>query len=180
MYLQLTTSSALKLSLEPGVSADGSVEAHLIPGLEFGFDVLGGLASANVFLRVDGSAKLGVAAQANAVITPGSPVAGSAGGCVNLDAGIAVVAGAEGSIPGIFDDEVSFDIFRRDFALFERCFGQGAQRRAVPAYAASEKMRRAMVRAVSAPETALTKRQLACPSPGAGGLLDNVLNLVRQ
>ncbi|KAJ2923649.1 hypothetical protein H1R20_g13452, partial [Candolleomyces eurysporus] len=56
----------LKLSAVPSVSANGRVEAHLIPSLNMGVNALSGAASASVFLNVDASAQMNLALQGQA------------------------------------------------------------------------------------------------------------------
>ncbi|KAJ8519111.1 hypothetical protein ONZ45_g3930 [Pleurotus djamor] len=50
--------SPLKLSVDQSISVKGSIEAHLIPRVEFGISALKGLAKATVFLDLDASATL--------------------------------------------------------------------------------------------------------------------------
>ncbi|KAJ2912664.1 hypothetical protein MD484_g7760, partial [Candolleomyces efflorescens] len=56
----------LKLSAVPSVSANGRVEAHLIPSLNMGVNALSGAAKASVFLNVDASAQMNLALQGQA------------------------------------------------------------------------------------------------------------------
>ena len=58
---------ALKLSASPGVKATGTLEAHLIPGLNIGLSALGGVVDANVFLDLDASATLTLGLETEAV-----------------------------------------------------------------------------------------------------------------
>ncbi|TFK47998.1 hypothetical protein OE88DRAFT_1738119 [Heliocybe sulcata] len=64
----------LKLSVTPDVQANVSLTAHLIPELDFGINVLSGLASATVFLDLDAYATLGMQlnAQGNVITVSGS------------------------------------------------------------------------------------------------------------
>jgi hypothetical protein len=50
------SAAALSLSVSPNVTASGSLQAHLIPALNFGLSALGGKASATVFFQLDSSA----------------------------------------------------------------------------------------------------------------------------
>ncbi|KAH7097314.1 hypothetical protein BKA62DRAFT_643487 [Auriculariales sp. MPI-PUGE-AT-0066] len=163
---------ALGLQLEPGATADATVIAHLVPRLEFGIEVLKGLAEAEIFLNVDGSAKLSAQAEASADISVGDTTDTTVNGCVGLDAGVAVTAGATGSIPGIFSKTKSFDLFRKNFNLFERCFGDLAKR----SYRVPPSLGTRLVPSQMSKQ--LSPRALSCPSPGSGGLLENVLDLV--
>ncbi|KDR73200.1 hypothetical protein GALMADRAFT_212663 [Galerina marginata CBS 339.88] len=56
----------LKLSASPSAKATGTVEAHLIPTLNFGISALDNIVSANVFLALDASATMTLTAQAGA------------------------------------------------------------------------------------------------------------------
>lgn len=161
----MPTSNALGLSLEPQVTADGSVTAHLIPRLEFGVEVLDGLAEATIFVQADGSATLGINATASADIGLGDGMSTDVNACIGLDAGVDVTVGAVGSIKPIFTKDVSFDIFKKDFDLFDKCFGPSKRD-------LSRTSRRAII-----PRVARSKRVLTCPSPGEGGILTSVLDL---
>ncbi|KAE9395729.1 hypothetical protein BT96DRAFT_942244 [Gymnopus androsaceus JB14] len=45
------------------------------------------------------------------------------GGCVEIDVGLAVNAGAEGKLFDIFDDSTTVPLFNKEFVLFQKCFG---------------------------------------------------------
>ncbi|KAJ3506385.1 hypothetical protein NLJ89_g6898 [Agrocybe chaxingu] len=57
----------LQLSASPNIAATGTLEAHLIPGVNLGISALGGVVGAGVFLDIDGQAfmKLNLEASAN-------------------------------------------------------------------------------------------------------------------
>jgi len=48
------------------------------------------------------------------------------GGCVEIDVGLAVNAGAEGKFFDIFDDSTSVPLFNKEFVLFQKCFGDAS------------------------------------------------------
>ncbi|EJD39488.1 hypothetical protein AURDEDRAFT_153822 [Auricularia subglabra TFB-10046 SS5] len=169
---------SLTLSLEPDVKADGALTAHLIPRVEVGIDVLGGLAEASIFLDLDTSATLRVSTEASAVVSnnKAANVPPSLSGCAQLDAGLDITAGARGALPPFFDKEVEFPIFQTDATLFKQCFGAGGAKRrrsATGRFAALEggKKRSATGRFAAleggkrdvVPVGVLSKRQLACP-----------------
>ncbi|KAF4579713.1 hypothetical protein EYR40_000110 [Pleurotus pulmonarius] len=60
----LPQDTPLRLSASPSVKATGSVEAHLIPRLNLGLNVLGRVGEANIFLEFDTSAKASFSANA--------------------------------------------------------------------------------------------------------------------
>ncbi|KAH7101998.1 hypothetical protein BKA62DRAFT_770217 [Auriculariales sp. MPI-PUGE-AT-0066] len=164
---------ALALELESQVTATADVTAHLIPRLEFGLDFLGGLVKADVFLNVDGSLGLNANATASAVAASGKPVDTSVNACVSLDAAVAVTAGAEGGLPGIFEDKVDFNIFSKEFNLFQRCIGDVAKR--------SYRVPPSLKTDLEPSETShLSRRAIACPNLGNEGVLTGVLNLARK
>ncbi|KAJ7113649.1 hypothetical protein C8R44DRAFT_741233 [Mycena epipterygia] len=51
---------------------------------------------------------------------------GSFGGCVAVNGGINVNAGATGDFFGLFDDTASVSLFTKNFQIFKKCFGDGA------------------------------------------------------
>ncbi|KAF8898004.1 hypothetical protein CPB84DRAFT_1748022 [Gymnopilus junonius] len=56
----------LKLSASPSVTATGTVEAHLIPTLNFGISALDGAVGATIFVALDASATMTLTGQASA------------------------------------------------------------------------------------------------------------------
>jgi hypothetical protein len=84
----------------------GRVEAHLIPRLDIGVEILNGAAKSTVFANVDMSAGLEFTLEAKANVTPvngtvGDPnidfsdVESSFGGSVGMDLGVSINVGAE-------------------------------------------------------------------------------------
>ncbi|EJD50572.1 hypothetical protein AURDEDRAFT_112184 [Auricularia subglabra TFB-10046 SS5] len=61
-----------KLSLDPSVTADGIVEAHVIPRVELGVKILSGIAKASIYLDLDASAKLDLHVEASASVEVGT------------------------------------------------------------------------------------------------------------
>ncbi|KIK63273.1 hypothetical protein GYMLUDRAFT_40982 [Collybiopsis luxurians FD-317 M1] len=47
------------------------------------------------------------------------------GGCVEIDTGLSVNAGAQGSFFGLFDASTQVPLFSKEFVLFKKCFGNG-------------------------------------------------------
>ncbi|KAJ7143852.1 hypothetical protein C8R44DRAFT_864873 [Mycena epipterygia] len=58
-------------------------------------------------------------------------VTSSFGGCFEVDAGIAVNAGADGSFFGLFDKNAQDTLFSKNFVIFKKCFGAAASRRSM-------------------------------------------------
>ena len=87
----------------------GRVEAHLIPRLDLGVEILNGLAKATVFADLDASAGLNFTLEASASGTPVDGTVGdpnvdlsnfdsSFGGSVAMDLGVAINVGAEAAL----------------------------------------------------------------------------------
>ncbi|KAI5116203.1 hypothetical protein M0805_006760 [Coniferiporia weirii] len=121
-------SGPLKLSVSPNVSSNATLEVHLIPTLNVGLSVF--KASATVFLDVDTSATLdlGLEAGVNGSIDTGGDTSASAevDGCVNIGGGVSVDVGAEGSLPGLFDDSTQTSLLQKSFSFFQKCFSESA------------------------------------------------------
>ncbi|KAJ7112068.1 hypothetical protein C8R43DRAFT_1159303 [Mycena crocata] len=79
-------------------------------------------------------------------------VSTSFGGCVNVNGGIDVDAGATGDFFGLFDGTKSVNLFSKKFKIFEKCFGDKAN-------ATGAETRRSM-RRVS------RRNPFSCPAPG--------------
>ena len=138
---------AIKLDVGASATLTGRAEAHLIPRIDIGVEILNGLAQATVFANVDASAGLGFTLEAK---TSGTPVDGtvgspnvdfanfesSFGGSVGLDLGVSINVGAEAalgtsaptplslfqteSLPEpFFNTDANFEVFQRTFPLFE-------------------------------------------------------------
>ncbi|KAI0700589.1 hypothetical protein BC835DRAFT_1304043 [Cytidiella melzeri] len=68
-------STGLSLAATPNAAASGSVEAHIIPTIEFGINALDGLAQANINLDLDSSAKLTLSLDAGATASESTSTA---------------------------------------------------------------------------------------------------------
>ncbi|KAJ7479731.1 hypothetical protein FB451DRAFT_1086295 [Mycena latifolia] len=80
------------------------------------------------------------------------------GGCVQVQGGIDVNAGAQGEFFHLFDDLVSVLLFSKKFEIFKKCFGDGTT--TAPA-ATRRRMRR-----VSRWERLQSRGLFTCPAPG--------------
>ncbi|OBZ79357.1 hypothetical protein A0H81_00033 [Grifola frondosa] len=132
--------SNLKLSVSPNVTSHGTVSAHLIPTVGFGLNAIDGLVTATVSLDLDASATLNLSLQASTNLNVATATNGSTAstnltnteldGCVDVQTGLSVNAGATGSFFSIFDASTTVSLFSTTFDLFKKCFGSTAARRA--------------------------------------------------
>ncbi|KAH9920543.1 uncharacterized protein BXZ73DRAFT_104669 [Epithele typhae] len=123
--------SNVKLSASPDVTSNGKLEAHLIPTLAFGVNLLAGKAKANINLAVDGNAAVDLSLSASATkSTDATANTSDFGGCVDITSGLDVSAGADGSLFSLFNKDASVSLFSKNFDLFKKCFGSSAARRA--------------------------------------------------
>ncbi|KAJ7617398.1 hypothetical protein FB45DRAFT_225452, partial [Roridomyces roridus] len=127
--------SPLNFSVSPDFSSSATLEAHIIPTLDFGIDAIGGLATADIFVDFDTSSTLtltldGSASASGNVSSSGVDVAqkSTSGleGCVDIGAGLAINAGVQGSFFGLFDFMPQANLFTKNFDFFKKCFGSQA------------------------------------------------------
>ncbi|KZW01534.1 hypothetical protein EXIGLDRAFT_745081 [Exidia glandulosa HHB12029] len=154
----------LNLSVGTNVTASGNITGHLIPRVQVGVTILK-FATAQIFVDLDTSATFGLQAEAGAAASTDGSSSTSLSGCAQLDAGVAIRAGAVGAIKPIFDDGINFTIFSEDVNIAKQCFGKPSSKREYVGLLES--------RHVSHVE----KRNLLCPSLGEGGVLESVLSL---
>ncbi|KAJ6556420.1 hypothetical protein B0H19DRAFT_1262481 [Mycena capillaripes] len=60
---------------------------------------------------------------ADVATTSGTETTKSLGGCINVNGGISINAGAEGSFFGLFDKVANARLFDKNFKIFNKCFG---------------------------------------------------------
>jgi hypothetical protein len=100
---------AIKLDVGASATLTGRAEAHLIPRLTLGVEILNGKAKADVFAKVDASAGLDFTLEAKASATPVNGTVGdvnvnldnidtSFGGSVGMDLGVTISVGAEAAL----------------------------------------------------------------------------------
>ncbi|KAG8808255.1 hypothetical protein FRC17_004032, partial [Serendipita sp. 399] len=86
---------------------------------------------------------------------------GSYSGCVGVDMGVKIVAGAQGKLLSFWHDSVTFDLFSKKWDVFEKCFQGNLKKR-------STAIRRgSFVPALPSPPSSLRVRQLdglICPA----------------
>ncbi|KAJ4488374.1 hypothetical protein J3R30DRAFT_3279916 [Lentinula aciculospora] len=120
----------LTLSVTPSVKSTGSLTAHLIPTLNLGIQALDNLASATVFLDLDASATMQFSGSGSASNSTSSSTGTSSnitssstgiqfGGCVEIDTGLAVNAGADAKFFDLFDASTQVPLFNKEFVLFK-------------------------------------------------------------
>jgi hypothetical protein len=112
--------SPVGLSVATNVDVAGQAEVHLIPRVDFGIKIFTGIVRATVFLDLDTAGIL----KANVLVDEQNP--SSNGGCIGLDASIAITAGADASLGSLFSDSANLDIFKKSANIFEKCFGNQA------------------------------------------------------
>ncbi|KAL0065903.1 hypothetical protein AAF712_007026 [Marasmius tenuissimus] len=161
--------SPLKISVAPSVSSKVVLEAHLIPTLLLGIDVL--KQGANIFLDLDGSATVTMTLDANATASTDGTESGNVNGCIDVGSGFDVNAGADASFFGLFDKSTKVNLFSKKFQLFKKCLPGSNQRRYVPSRQPQRMSRRAAF--------LFSKRaDLTCPTVSSGdvvSIVDEVL-----
>ncbi|KAF7325034.1 hypothetical protein MKEN_00545900 [Mycena kentingensis (nom. inval.)] len=119
--------SPLNFSVNPEVASAATIEAHIIPGLDFGINAIGGIAEATVFLDVDTSATMKLSLDGKASVSgSGTKITdkkASLNGCVDIGAGLAVNAGAKGQLFNVFDFAPQANLLTKNFDFFQKCFG---------------------------------------------------------
>lgn len=109
--------SALKLSVSPTLAAVGTVEAHVIPTIVLGIDALGGKAKADVFVKMDSSAKVtltmnaGGSVQVSSMAKPQGSTSGGISGCVDVGGALLVEAGATAKFFDVFDESARLNLY---------------------------------------------------------------------
>lgn len=75
-----------------------------------------------IFVNTDAFANSNLALTLDIVKAAGAAsLADSTGGCVDANLGISINAGAEGSIPGVFDATKTFKLFEKKANVFKVC-----------------------------------------------------------
>ena len=104
----LLTEVSITASSSADMGSTFEATAHLVPQIDVGLSVLGGVASTNVFMDLDASADF------TASTTSANPQP-----CVTASADINVGVGAEGSFFGLFNASVVKSLFDKRFPLFQ-------------------------------------------------------------
>ncbi|CAK5278060.1 unnamed protein product [Mycena citricolor] len=147
--------SNFKLSVVPGLEANATVTASLIPELDIGFDVFSGLASAGVYLNLEADAIIGLSnfdASSGSQVT-GNNTSGQVSGCIDIDSGFSVNVGADGSLFNFISGGVNYALYNQTWDLYDQCFSSAAS---------SVRRRDAIIEA--APTKSLERRDsLFCP-----------------
>ncbi|CAK5278698.1 unnamed protein product [Mycena citricolor] len=120
--------SNFKLSVVPGLEANATVTASLIPELDIGFDVFSGLASAGVYLNLEADAIIGLSnfdASSGSQVT-GNNTSGQVSGCIDIDSGFSVNVGADGSLFNFISGGVNYALYNQTWDLYDQCFSSAA------------------------------------------------------
>lgn len=189
---QFNLRTDVKLSASPNVTANAQLAAHLKPTFEFGATIL--KQTADIFLELDTSATLDLSltAAANASVSKNgtnstnTSAGASVGGCVDVLAGLAVNAGADADLLGIFKANEKISLFSKSFDLFKKCFGKSVQRRGYgvggdthrPSLSPFEQHRRNHYRRLPGSQAAVERRRIvpksskgfSCPTSPLNGL----------
>jgi hypothetical protein len=166
--------------VSPNITATGTLNAHIIPSLNFGLSAFAGKASATIDLAIDTSATIALSIGAGASLTQtaasGSAsdvqscisscaalmapmparraaAAGGVQGCVDAKVGIAATAGAQGTLFDLLDDSTTLPLFAKEFELLSKCFGTQTSTKRAEIAPAPER----------APALARRALQLQCP-----------------
>ncbi|KAJ7841087.1 hypothetical protein B0H14DRAFT_1051692 [Mycena olivaceomarginata] len=130
--------SPLNFSVAPALSSDASLTAHIIPGLDFGVNAIGGLATASLFINFDTSSTVTASLDGSATVNGNASTSGvavtktasSLDGCVDIGAGLSINAGADvpdaNELFKIFDITPNVNLFTKNFDFFKKCFGTQA------------------------------------------------------
>ncbi|KAJ7719176.1 hypothetical protein B0H14DRAFT_2643102, partial [Mycena olivaceomarginata] len=70
--------SPLNFSVAPALSSDASLTAHIIPGLDFGVNAIGGLATASLFINFDTSSTVTASLDGSATVNGNASTSGVA------------------------------------------------------------------------------------------------------
>ncbi|CCM02698.1 uncharacterized protein FIBRA_04804 [Fibroporia radiculosa] len=116
-----------QLAASPNATSDTTLTASLIPSISFGLNALDGIAEATVNLDLNAFTQLNLALHGN--LASGNASADQFGGSVNVQAGINVTAGADGSFFTVFDDKETITLFSKTFELFQKTFGSNPSKR---------------------------------------------------
>ncbi|KAH6918104.1 hypothetical protein BKA70DRAFT_1088991 [Coprinopsis sp. MPI-PUGE-AT-0042] len=130
VFLELDASAAMKLEVEGRAAAVASVNlaqssAAALPATP---QPSQGLPQQARSLQIRGSRPIGHDYFARQLATQ-TDVQGTFGGCFEISVGLAVNAGADADFFGLFDFDKKFSLFKEDFELFKKCFGDRANER---------------------------------------------------
>ncbi|KAJ7495528.1 hypothetical protein FB451DRAFT_1077168 [Mycena latifolia] len=161
----------LKLSADTKAAATGTIEAHVIPSINLGISALG-VVDATVFLDLDASATMTLKVEADAVHSDdqsgddSSDAFGDDGSSDNADDGSDsdVDTGATGSFFGLFDKSTKVSLFKKDFELLSKTFGDNSDGTSDGGSDARRSLFRLARRVPRAQRLALQRRGFSCLS----------------
>ncbi|KAI0755057.1 hypothetical protein C8Q80DRAFT_407559 [Daedaleopsis nitida] len=125
--------SGLKLSANPKVTTHGRLEAHLIPTVSIGINLLDGFAETAISLDLDTSAALDLDLSTSSAISASNSTDSNAtatpaqwAGCVDVSTGFSVDAVADADLLEFISAGESLSLFGKTFDLYQRCWGSTA------------------------------------------------------
>ncbi|KAJ7892507.1 hypothetical protein B0H14DRAFT_2335375 [Mycena olivaceomarginata] len=129
IFLDLDTNTALQMNLDGSASAtkvvtpptiDNSASSSPETTSADATSTAADIASPNdVCVQTTNTA-------ADVATTSDTETTKSLGGCINVNGGISINAGAEGSFFGLFDKVANARLFEKNFKIFNKCFGDQA------------------------------------------------------
>ncbi|KLO16502.1 hypothetical protein SCHPADRAFT_937851 [Schizopora paradoxa] len=112
--------SPVQFSLDPSVSAEATLEAHLIPTLGFGISAFDN--SATVFVDLDAGLEIDLNATVEGAVTistGGGSASESAEACIDVSSPISFNVGASGNFFDIISGSTSIEIFEETFEIYQ-------------------------------------------------------------
>ncbi|KAF9445654.1 hypothetical protein P691DRAFT_256115 [Macrolepiota fuliginosa MF-IS2] len=140
-------SNGLKLSIPPLYTSRASIEAHLIPRLEFKISAFKDRVKSTIYILLDASVTTALTLSPDTLQSPS--------GCIDVVAGLDVHGGAEADFFGLFDGSTVLPIYKTTYDVYKKCFNR-------PTAQATKLMER--------------NRALTCPS-GQAAVLVSVTDL---
>ncbi|KAF9257304.1 hypothetical protein L218DRAFT_1006314 [Marasmius fiardii PR-910] len=104
----------------------GFVEAHFIPGINFGISAIGTVAETQVFLELDATANLTMSfapPKNETQVTTNTTDTTTPDGCLDMKIGMKANAGARSGFFSLFNERTQVPLFNKNFQLFKKCFG---------------------------------------------------------
>ncbi|KAJ7354164.1 hypothetical protein DFH08DRAFT_854328 [Mycena albidolilacea] len=120
-----TASASAAASSAEATSADSTADASSIDATATTASVDPGAVASSVDATATAASANPADTAAVAAKRDGATTSGSFGGCVQVNAGIDINAGAEGEFFSLLKDVAQVSLFKKKFQLFKKCFGDG-------------------------------------------------------